>query len=865
MKKAWTYGLLGSAVAGLLTVLLFIGNVPVERYATVLRQIVELKEADARLTLRVLETRLGLAWNYDGIVQEAARLRTLMQRVVHEERQLHASGGDRSAGEAVHAQLQRLVEAVENKLVQVERFKSHNAVLRSALRYLPEASLALVTAAARDTDLEARTRDDLVGAVEHATKQVLQLMAENGPPPSDLDSSLIRLRETADTIESLLSDELDRFVQLATLVVQLKPQVDHLVDRIKREPVETHADSLYGSYAAQRDALIVAVHRYRWMLFVAALALLIYLTVVLVRLRVTSARLRTTLADTRFQQFALDQHAIVVVLDPDGGITYANDKFCEAVRMPRASVLGHRYRAFWPASEAQKFEHMWRTLRNGKVWHGETSIQRVDGGVLWLSATSVPFVDEHGVPNRHVVICTDVSQRKLAEEQLRYQARHDSLTGLLNRRELERHLDIALEKARRRRTRHAMLYVDLDQFKVINDTCGHMAGDEVLRQLSAELGRVVPSTDVVARLGGDEFGILLHDCQAGSALERARAIHQVIGEFRFAWCDQVFQLSASIGVAPITGDTPDVAAILSTADLACSMAKEKGRNRIHLYEPDDRELRQRHNEMQWISRIKQALEEDRLVLYAQRIEPVNAAVRHPRFEALVRMLDERGQAVPPGAFIPAAERYGLMAYLDRWVIDTGLRKLGILHDRLPEAAHPMLSINISGASLGEHDLLDFIRARLRSSGVDPHLVCFEITETAAIGNLKEAGEFLRTVRALGCRVALDDFGSGLSSFTYLKRLPVDALKIDGSFVRDMCHEPLSAAMVEAVTRIARTLDIETIAEFVENEDTLVALREAGVHYAQGYLIHPPSPLDEVMEVGTGGAAARPGRRRIAYH
>jgi len=854
VNRSWFHAALALAAAGLLALLLFLGAVPVERYAAVSSDLAGIKEADARLTLQVFETRLGLLWNYDGLVRETRRMRLLMDELRHHDEEL---GGEKS-----RPSLEALAGAVDDKLELVETFKTNNAVLRFNLRYLPEASRNLVDGIDQETALSTSTRRDLRRLVERVTAEVLQLMAENGPPPSDLPLNLAELAEAAATVESLLAADIERFTAFASLITQLKPKVDTLMGEIERVPVSARADALSAIYARQRDTLIRAVERYRWMLFGAAVLLLVYLTAVLVRLRRISARLQSTMADMQFQQFAMDQHAIVLVLDPRGIITYANDKFCNAVRMRRESVLGRHYRSFWPAGDAGVFEGMWQTLRDRRVWHGEISNQPADGGVLWLSATGVPFVDSEGTPNRYVVICTDISTRKVAEEQLRYQARHDSLTGLLNRRALERHLGLALEDAKRRHARHALLYVDLDQFKVINDTCGHMAGDEVLRQLGAELGRTIPSTDIVARLGGDEFGILLRDCQATGAIDRAQAIHRVIGAFRFVWEDQVFQLSASIGVAPVAPDTPSVAAVLASADVACAMAKEKGRNRIHFYEPDDQELQQRHNEMQWVSRIKQALEEERFELFAQRIVPVRAAASRPHYEVLLRMRDAQGRMVMPGAFIPAAERYSLMDRLDRWVIATALDKLDRHHRQLPAAEHPMLSINVSGASLGQSDLLEFISDRLRSSAVDPAQVCFEITETAAISNLREAERFLSAVRELGCQVALDDFGSGLSSFTYLKRLPVDVLKIDGSFVRDLCHEPLSAAMVQAVTRIAGILEIETIAEFVENEETLVALREAGVDYAQGYLIHRPAPMDEVMGLETVDPG-RP-RSRAAY-
>lgn len=463
-----------------------------------------------------------------------------------------------------------------------------------------------------------------------------------------------------------------------------------------------------------------------------------------------------------------------------------------------------------------------------------------DGHEYAIEDSAAPIRDRDGSIIGVVLVFHDNTQSHAMAREISYQASHDALTGLVNRREFEHRLSSLISNAKTELQHHALLYIDLDQFKIVNDTCGHAAGDELLRQITFVLQGRIRGNDMLARLGGDEFGVLLEKCPLTRAQSVAEGLIEAVSNFHFCWEDKVFTVGASIGLAAITEDSRDWASLLSNADTACYHAKELGRNRLHTYLPEDIELAQRHKEMHWVGRIAKAYEEDRFRLYYQPIVPtLPGKADIPHLEILVRMLDEEGKLVTPGVFMPAAERYNLMVTLDRWVVRNALNWLTV-NKKIPMVC----AINLSGHSMGDDNFLDFVISQIKGTGVLPGNICFEITETAAIGNLTKAVLFISELKALGCSFALDDFGSGLSSFAYLKNLPVDYLKIDGSFVKDMDHNQTSYAMVEAINSIGHTMNIQTIAEFVENQTILDQLRYLGVDYAQGYLIAKPSPLED---------------------
>jgi diguanylate cyclase (GGDEF)-like protein len=428
---------------------------------------------------------------------------------------------------------------------------------------------------------------------------------------------------------------------------------------------------------------------------------------------------------------------------------------------------------------------------------------------------------------------------KQAEEDINYLSYYDRLTGLVNRQEFEKELTVALQEAIAHRIDHVLMVLDLDQFKIINDTCGHVAGDELLKQITKLLKNHIRESDTLARLGGDEFAILLQNCPQDHAMKLAERVLKEVREHRFIWDNKPFNCSISIGMVAINQHSKDYQSLLSSADLACFTAKDKGRNAIAWYRQNDAEFTRRRDEMQWVPRIRLAVEENRFVLHNQPMRCLKTnAINHSEF--LVRMLDDDQNIVPPIAFIPSAERYGLMPLIDRWVVKNVFSYLAA--SGLGNQQMGTYFINLSGSTLSDKSFFDDIKDFLNFYHIIPARICFEITETAAIANLSDAVEFIKETRDRGFKFALDDFGVGLSSFSYLKRIPVDYLKIDGSFVKNMLNDPIDKGIVEACNQIGHAAGLSTIAEFVENDEVCAALKLIGVDYAQGFGIAKPGPL-----------------------
>jgi diguanylate cyclase (GGDEF)-like protein/PAS domain S-box-containing protein len=473
-----------------------------------------------------------------------------------------------------------------------------------------------------------------------------------------------------------------------------------------------------------------------------------------------------------------------------------------------------------------------------------TLLIRRDGNELYIESTASPIRDGKGDVTGGVLVFHDVSESRELNRRLSYHASHDILTGLVNRAEFESRLERALKSAKARETSYALCYLDLDQFKIVNDSCGHSAGDALLGQLGALLKSKIRWRDTLARLGGDEFGVLLESCSLEQAIETAEALRVAVGEFKFMWDDRSFRLGVSIGVVPITADNEDVAALMSAADSACAAAKEAGRNRIHSYQENDIDLMRRRREMQWAARINNALEENRFELFRQTILPLQTPEEGAHYEILLRMRDENGGIIAPGLFIEAAERYSITPSIDRWVIKNAFRWLVSEADERERLA--LCSINLSGQSFSDEKFLPFVVEQFQMSGLDATKICFEITETAAIASYSQANRFINALKELGCKFALDDFGTGLSSFGYLKHFPVDFLKIDGSFVKEILHDPIDREMVRSINEIGHLTGKKTIAEFAENEEIITMLKGMGVDYAQGYGVSEPKRVTRAV-------------------
>jgi diguanylate cyclase (GGDEF)-like protein/PAS domain S-box-containing protein len=486
----------------------------------------------------------------------------------------------------------------------------------------------------------------------------------------------------------------------------------------------------------------------------------------------------------------------------------------------------------------------------GEVRNAELVLKRKDGAKIVVLENSRAVRDAEGNTLFFEGTLTDITAAHELSQQLSYDASHDALPGLANRREFELRLQKALEMTQATGAAHATLFLDLDRFKTVNDTCGHVAGDELLRQLGEVLQNKVRAADVVARLGGDEFAVLLHNCSQNDALQVAQNLLKTVQSFEFIWGANKFTLGVSIGLVAINGQFKRIGQVLNAADAACYAAKDAGRNRVSVYQEDALLLQERHGEMGWVARAKRALIENRLFLEAQLIEPLTqteqGTPRQPHYELFVRMRDESGRAVPPGAFLPAVERYNLSVRYDRWIIDAALRWArdhASVFERIGR-----LYINLSRDSVIDPETGEFIRQSLAASSIDPRHIGFEASEQVAIGNLGKANQLISTLRRFGCSFALDDFGSGVSSFAYVKALGADLLKIDGMFVGNLSQDRVDYAMVRSIKEIGHVMGKTVIAKSVESEAVLQKLREIGVDYAQGFAVSPPQPIDEIASV-----------------
>ena len=535
----------------------------------------------------------------------------------------------------------------------------------------------------------------------------------------------------------------------------------------------------------------------------------------------------------------------VITTDVDGAIAYMNPAAEQLTHWSASQAIGLPLSALFSLldeeAQAEGFtliEHILSGRLSSANEHSKL-IQRLDGSTVAVNLVGAP-IRSAGRISGSVLVLHDMTQERQYIANLSWQATHDALTGLANRREFEYRLEQALHQLERQSTRHSLMFLDLDQFKLVNDTCGHAAGDELLRHICTLLQSGLREGDTLARLGGDEFGILLENCSDEAAERVAEGLRRTVQNLHFVWKGRPFVTTVSIGLVHLGQVTTTLEASLRAADMACYMAKEKGRNRVQVYHADDSELSMRFGEMAWVQRLHMALEENRFCLYSQEIAALGQGEHEQgHVEILLRLHDEAGRMILPDSFIPAAERYGLMTSLDRWVVQNVFKVIAQTLAQGREEPLAMCAINLSGISIGDDEFLAFLREQFALHDVPPRLICFEITETSAIANLGSAIRFINELKTLGCRFSLDDFCAGMSSFAYLKHLPVDFLKIDGSFVKDMLDDPINRAMVEVINHIGHVMGKRTIAEFVENTSIEQALLEIGVDFAQGYVIERP--------------------------
>lgn len=549
----------------------------------------------------------------------------------------------------------------------------------------------------------------------------------------------------------------------------------------------------------------------------------------------------------RFRQLMEQAPGFVAVgRGPEFVFELANKAYYQLVG--HRDILGKTVREALPELEGQGFyELLEQVCRSGEPFMGRAmpiKIQRTPGAdpvQRYLDFIYQPIFEQDGSVSGTFVQGHDVTEAHELSKEVSYQAAHDALTGLVNRREFERRLQRLIEEPSEGADQHSLLFLDLDQFKLVNDTCGHSAGDELLRHVSRVLESSIRPDDTLARLGGDEFGLLLENCPEQTAGRIAEELRKLVSEIDFSWGNRIFGCSVSIGLATFHDSEGRFDEVMVCADSACFLAKEKGRDRVQLYRHEDDDLVARRKEMDWVARLRGALQESRIVLYSQRIEPLGVESDPvDRSELLMRLRETDGAIVPPMAFIPAAERYGLMPAIDRSVVQAAFSYLHGLSAE--QGQHTEFFINLSGATLDDEGFLPFVEGMLGEFDIRPARIWFELTETTAVANMTQAVDLMNSMKALGFRFALDDFGSGMSSFAYLKNLPVDCLKIDGSFIRNILDDEVDAAMVEAIARVAEVMGLRTIAEYVESREIRERLVDLGVDFAQGYGIHRPALL-----------------------
>lgn len=551
-----------------------------------------------------------------------------------------------------------------------------------------------------------------------------------------------------------------------------------------------------------------------------------------------------------FSQVALESIGdAVITTNAEGSINYLNSMAEQMTGWSYAQAKGKAIIDVFNISEDNSTDRYNQYVQAANenteqsIATNQAQLKDINDTSIAIEFSVAPIIDKTNKRIGTAIAFRNLNQEHELRRQLSYQACHDSLTGLINRYEFEKRLKQLINLSIKNNTTHALLYLDLDEFKVVNDTCGHVAGDELLRQLPVLLHKQVRNNDTIARLGGDEFGILLKDCELEKAVNIAEKILHAVQDFQFAWQEKTFRIGVSIGVIKIDNNSKNINNVMSIADTACYSAKDGGRNRVHVAQENDDEIASRQGEMQWVSKITKALENDSFELFYQTILPTDETNDPMRsIELLLRMKDGNSDLIPPGAFIPAAERYNLMIKIDHWVINHAFKWLSEHPEEL--ATLNKCAINLSGQSIGDESFLDFIKTKIKIYNINPEKICFEITETAAISNLAKATKFISELNNLGCFFSLDDFGSGLSSFAYLKNMPVDFIKIDGMFVRDIAHDSIDQEMVRSIIGIARAMGKLTIAEFVENDSIIAILKDIGVDYIQGYGVAKPKSLEQ---------------------
>ena len=784
---------------------------------------------DARVNQEVLKVRYSLNAAYMSLAQYGEQLKAATEQLV--------SLNDYFRDPQLLNDTLKLKNQLIYKTELIEKFKTQNTLLKGALLDFP--TLVKNTRAQFSSSRDRKTWDDLIGSL--ASELVLYSLANENEADSSLRERINTANNRIRGTNSQLGIYLSGAVQDARRILDKTQLVSTYTDELLHVPVTESTRKVQQTLIKDIKNYLPQSSLYKILLYGLSIALLVYTAFILIKLRKNSRELSQE----------KDRALVTLQSIADGVITTDAAGIVEFINPVGEKLTG------WLTEEA-KGKHLSEvfTLHDEVTDHpieglvercisedrqiGSTEANMLLGrhGISTPVQESVsPIKSEEAQITGAIIVFRDVSHTRELSRKLAYQASHDSLTGVINRRAFDRRLQQAITSAKLNGYQHSLLYLDLDQFKIVNDTCGHDAGDHLLIEVTTMLKQKLREKDTLARLGGDEFGILLEKCQLECAEAFAKEILYEFKQFRFNWHGIHFQVGTSIGIVQIHKDTESIVSLLSAADMACYVSKDMGRNRFHIFHNKDKELMRRHGEMQWVSRLTHAFKEGRFTLYRQPVMPLSGQVTSQKhYELLIRLRDGDNGLVLPGAFIPAAERYNFMPVLDRWVIRTAFEQCF----RFPN--NNRYAINLSGTSLNSDTLLQFIKREMRRTPIQPHNICFEITETAAIDNLLKAAKLIKELKQYGFKFALDDFGKGLSSYSYLSNLPVDYLKIDGDFVKKLSSDPVNYEIIKSVNHIGHLMGMKTIAECVENEKTLRDLRTIGIDYGQGSSLGEPQPL-----------------------
>lgn len=782
---------------------------------------------DSQVNQEVLKIRFASFSDYDGISKITTKLRS------------HADHLKDEPENPLTPMARALKNKLEKKISLIERFKSSNALLKNALISLP----TLI----EDTKPHLKFVKNYSMISERFDTLVQNILLYNNL----VDNTQLqqRIQNEIDFIESWKNSNtktaaiyINKIIRHATFIAKKQNDINNIVSAILNMPVHDIIKSMQHSYLDTHEVNLKDTNSNRILLYVLSLALLIYTVLVMFKLKRNSKELNEEKDRALVTLQSIGDG--VITTDASGNVRFLNPIAEELTGWATADAQQEKLSDIFKIQDEQTKTPIEGLVdqcisENRQVSTTESSILiSRDGKNTPIEESVAPIRGSEEQLLGAIIVFRDVSRTRDLSRKLAFQASHDALTGVINRRAFDRKLKYAISSSKRNGKHHSLFYLDLDQFKIVNDTCGHDAGDHLLIKVTSMLQQKLRDVDTLARLGGDEFGILLENSNLDYALNFAKELLYEFKHFRFNWQGISFQLGTSIGIVQINKETESIVALLSAADMACYVAKDMGRNRFHVFHIKDKELMRKHGEMQWVSRLTQAFKEGRFVLYRQAVVPLRNQLANSQrhYELLIRLRDDDDELVLPSSFIPAAERYNIMPILDRWVIRTAFEQC------FQFSSTDCYAINLSGTSLNSGTLLEYIMKEMRRTPVIPENVCFEITETAAIENLEKAAKLIKDLKQVGFKFALDDFGTGLSSYSYLSNLPVDFLKIDGEFVSNLANNPVNCEIVKSVNHIGHLLGMKTIAECVENEKTSNKLASMGVDYAQGYKFGPPEPI-----------------------